>query len=442
VTCEQWCEIMYEHSIGLVSSMLVSILVLRQLIGFCSDGASAMTGAFSGVATLLKQKYPNVIAFHCMAHRLELAVKDAVDEVNFISHFRIFIDSVYKVYSMSPKNQRQLETVASELATELLKVRKVFDIRWVFSSHSSMSAVWQDLPALYKHFVDCSHDMSRLAKDRSKFEGLAKKIQSWFFLAEVAMLKDALFVLMQLSMYFQSNKASVTTAKLHIDGTLQKLVALKEYPGETLNEFLTSFSQDGKCRGVPVLKCANDDEKFRRTRTQFYQAVHDNIVSRFPCTELLHDALVLSELTWPSDEIELALYGDREIVSLCKRLYRDSESTVHILSDFMIYKRTKRLGPQINKLLKEVETYPISTAACERGFSQMKLAHSRTRNRLIAETVSSLLMISINGPGATKFNARKYVILWLQKGRHSACDKPTGKTLKESAVNKAASIFL
>ncbi len=54
----------------------------EHLIGFSSDGASCMTGQHGGLATLLKAKYPKIIAFHCMAHRLELAVKNAVDAVN------------------------------------------------------------------------------------------------------------------------------------------------------------------------------------------------------------------------------------------------------------------------------------------------------------------------------------------------------------------------
>ena len=104
-------------------------ILLRQLIGFCSDGASCMTGQFQGVAKLFRDKIPHIKSFHCMAHRLELAVKNAVDSVNFISHFRDFIDAVYKMYSLSPKNERELEAIASKLCVELLKIRKVFDIR-------------------------------------------------------------------------------------------------------------------------------------------------------------------------------------------------------------------------------------------------------------------------------------------------------------------------
>ena len=46
-------------------------------------------------------------------------------------------------------------------------------------------------------FDQCSQDLSRNPKNHSKFLGLCKKIQSWFFLAEVAMLRDALGALKQ-----------------------------------------------------------------------------------------------------------------------------------------------------------------------------------------------------------------------------------------------------
>ena len=47
-------------------------------IGFASDGASVMLGKKSGVATRLKARFPQLMTWHCLNHRLELAVNDAV----------------------------------------------------------------------------------------------------------------------------------------------------------------------------------------------------------------------------------------------------------------------------------------------------------------------------------------------------------------------------
>ena len=92
-------------------------------------------------ATLLKVRFPRLKTFHCMAHRLELAVKNAVDTVNLVSRFKMFVDELYKVYSMSPKNQRELEIVAESLSVELMKIQKVFDVRWALIIYFSESNI-------------------------------------------------------------------------------------------------------------------------------------------------------------------------------------------------------------------------------------------------------------------------------------------------------------
>ena len=48
-------------------------------IGFCSDGASVMLGTKSGVRKLLKDKFPDIILQHCLNHRLEFAVRNALE---------------------------------------------------------------------------------------------------------------------------------------------------------------------------------------------------------------------------------------------------------------------------------------------------------------------------------------------------------------------------
>ncbi|KAF3849538.1 hypothetical protein F7725_019257 [Dissostichus mawsoni] len=49
----------------------------KSSIGFCSDGASVMLGVKSGVGKLLQDDFPGIILWHCLNHRLELAVDQA-----------------------------------------------------------------------------------------------------------------------------------------------------------------------------------------------------------------------------------------------------------------------------------------------------------------------------------------------------------------------------
>ena len=91
------------NSIGLSDDIMS-----KQLIGFCSDGASTMIGEHGGLAALLKKKFPLIKSVHCMAHRLELAVKNTVDTVNPVSHFRILLDAIYSFQPVfqKPKGNR------------------------------------------------------------------------------------------------------------------------------------------------------------------------------------------------------------------------------------------------------------------------------------------------------------------------------------------------
>ena len=46
---------------------------VSKVVGFASDGASVMTGAYNGPASKLKVKAPFCLDFHCVAHKCALA---------------------------------------------------------------------------------------------------------------------------------------------------------------------------------------------------------------------------------------------------------------------------------------------------------------------------------------------------------------------------------
>ena len=74
------------------------------------------------------------------------------------------------------------------------------------------------------------------------------------------------------------------------------------------------------------------------------------------------------------------------------------------------------MGENLKSLFSVLEVMPISSAECERGFSQMNLYHSAARNRLLVNSVSDLLMIGIKRSPLCHWNAQKYVVSWLEVG--------------------------
>ena len=56
-----------------------------------------MIGKKGGVATYLKQIQPSLIV-HCLAHRLELAYKDAVKKIPVYSYLLVLLVGIYYFY--------------------------------------------------------------------------------------------------------------------------------------------------------------------------------------------------------------------------------------------------------------------------------------------------------------------------------------------------------
>ena len=73
----------------------------------------------------------------------------------------------------------------------------------------------------------------------------------------------------------------------------------------------------------------------------------------------------------------------------------------------------------------------------ERGFSQMNLQQSDVRNRLTVQTVSHLLMISVNGPPIENWSPRKYVISWLKSVRQTNWARQ-----KQPEIGRASKLFV
>lgn len=66
---------------------------------------------------------------------------------------------------------------------QIVKIGKVFTIRWVSSSFRTVKAVLKDFPVLSRHFTVASDD-SRTGAERTKYAGLLKHLTStgfhWF----------------------------------------------------------------------------------------------------------------------------------------------------------------------------------------------------------------------------------------------------------------------
>lgn len=417
-------------------------ILSARLLGFCTDGASNLHGHVKGALQVIAEtlKRDDLFMFHCMNHKLELAVHDAVSSTNKVSHLRMFMDTLYAYYSRSPDHCRMVESVSETLDTDMRKIGKVFDVRWLSSSYRSVDAVYSSYPALIGQLTSASVSPKALSKDKTKANGMIKRMQSFSFVAEIALMRDVLEVLQGLSLYLQKRSASVIDAKDRFDTDLRSLAALKIVDGLTLKAVKKQINESGTFAGISVTRTESDEDSFTQMRLQFIQALIDNLKSRFPEQNLLEAGACLSPTSWPKDAEQQALFGDQEVINLAKLCHVESRSA---LDDFRQYKNnTQRVGQALKALLQRISLLPISSADCERGFSCMNMSGTAVRNRLAMDSMCALIFIKTNGPHPTEFNCLPYVEHWLKENHHAASDAPTGKQRTENeTVSSIASLF-
>ena len=109
-------------------------------------------------------RYPNIIVWHCLAHRLELSIGDVRASFDQFNDIVAVLKIIYAFYSQSPKNTEKIKEISLDLGKVFKKIGKIFTIRWAASSLITIDAVLRNLDALKIHF----QTSSILEKDSAK----------------------------------------------------------------------------------------------------------------------------------------------------------------------------------------------------------------------------------------------------------------------------------
>ena len=416
-----------------------SEILSDQLIGFASDGASVMFGSQSGVAKRIQNAFPNVVIWHCLNHRLELAVGDAVSEISGVNHFKILFDKLYHTYHTSAKNKRELEECCQDLTTHFYSIGRVLDTRWVASSFRTVKAVWTVYYPLHCHLIKASKDTSRNSPEQKTFLGLATKLSSAAFVLNLATMYDCLEELSNLSEDLQERKITLPRAQALIYRAIRVFHSMVDYPGVKYKEAKSAVEkvgEDRKFKGVLLQDNRKCDVVIHYG--QFMRSLAANLEERlvaFRDTEkelpkLLNCITVLNPSNWPK-ECPLT-YGNEEIQYMCDTFHLNDVTARRGFQEYIDNVREEGLLDPPDKLLdlvKATKTLPFSTAACERGFSQMNVLASSTKSSLSIKTLSTLMFIKCVGPPPQQFDPAKYVRTW----KNSLADDSKARSRKRTA---------
>ncbi|XP_062580302.1 zinc finger protein 862-like [Saccostrea cucullata] len=411
------------------------------LVGFGSDGASVNLGSKGGVAALLKNDVPHLVIVHCIAHRLELAANNAIKSQKIMKDIQDILTNTYKQYHYSPKALRELRIIADALEEKVLKPTNLHGTRWLPHVQKALAVLLKNFTVIITHFDHIRGGRIGNAEVQGRATNISKKLKDYQFLYMSFFLLDVLKTLSVLSLKVQRDSTTLSQFLEAITVLHFSLIELKQTNGEELSKFIGEVN--GDVYHNITLQNVNPQESYRAKREEVINVLIDAIDKRFAPMEkdpILKAAATLLDLTeYPKTREGLALFAIEELNLLMQHfggILQNAECDVAVVGDeFKAFKahvyghnttpienyfQAADLSQRFQNYLMLVEillVFPISSAACERGFSCMKRVKSDWRSSLTPSMLRMLMFISIEGCPLEEFNSTRVLDKWWNAGR-------------------------
>lgn len=429
-----------------------------RMIGFGCDGTNTNMGVRGGLRGLLQEAVPWVVVFWCLAHRLELALKDALKTTFFTSIDELLLH-VYYVYEKSPKKCRELEVVVEELKnclepTEMPKKGGSRPLRACgtrFVAHK-VAALWRLIDrfgAYLSHLTALTEDASVKSSDRQKLKGYILKWRNAKVLLGCAFFHDLLKPSAILCKVLQEDELCVVRAIEAVMKTKKSLDTMKAVPFEelpTVRKVLARVKQEGGSvtyQGAE-LKMHSEALVFLKSRyVQWVNAVEACLLNRVKTQDaelalLTHAITLLATNGW--ERRETSSFGHAAVEAIChwfrvplKSANIDCSLVQEEWDDVVEYGKQylnlvqedykivwwklfnavdAKKWSNILAVIELLFCLPMANGHLERVFSQLKLIKSNRRTCLREDTLDQLLRVNVEGPPLAEWDATGALELW------------------------------
>jgi len=204
-------------------------LSLLKARGQCYDGAGSMKGARNRLSSLLTQRYPLIIYFHCAGHKLNLCVALSCT-TPLVANMMGSIQKVSSIFSNSPKKQNLLEKVIlqNKPLTDIKVLKDVCRTRWLERIDSMdrilvlLSEILTTLNLIGTNFDNTYND----AKGQADASGQYHNMRSFSFIITLLIVRKILSYVHSLTYEVQKKSLDVVAlfeAVYIVINTLQEI---------------------------------------------------------------------------------------------------------------------------------------------------------------------------------------------------------------------------
>lgn len=216
----------------------------ENLVAFASDGEPTMAGQNNGLVALIRKEVNHpVFSIHCMAHRLELAIKKAFTKHEYFTRFEKTINNLFIFYNDNTlKRKAHLREMAMSMNEKVYELNYIYHIRWIsseFQSIKNLKKMWKVLVADLTKISDGNEFKRDVKIEATKLQRL---LLSKHFLVILYFISDVLETLS-----FWSQRMQQRTALL---------VELADFRELIIESFENLKHRDGRDMGIFISKLA------------------------------------------------------------------------------------------------------------------------------------------------------------------------------------------
>lgn len=437
-----------------------------KLVRIGTDGASANIAA-AGLKGLVEGRLNWVFWMWCMAHRLELAIKDALKLTAFDSVDELLL-RLYYLYEKSPKRCRELEDIIADLKVCFsfddagVKPVRASGSRWVAHKHNTMKRIISKFGAYTNHLAALTEDKSVRPADRAKLKGYYTKWTDAKYLLGCALFSDLLAPCTIYSKCMQRDELDILGA---LDALLKMLRETEKLALKTLNQWPTYAATLAKCTTdegdtayqYQKLKKYPEALMYYSSKYKEYcSSVGEHIKSRLAWSDLhlMRDIIfMLSSHGWEKlvkedddlaaierlvEQFSTPLQGAQANIDVIKEEFADmieyavqyiaiSSLDYHSVWWRLFHAPSAAKWSNVLVLAELLFSLPASNGKLERVFSTLGAIKVDKRTRLSNQSLDDLLLLNSGKIPIVSFNPDPSIDLWWS----AKARRPSQKERKE-----------